>query len=210
MLSYTQMAQSVGLIPEKQVQKRASVVIELNPVVAQIDEYLKLDTLSGYIDNIEKRGYDVSEELKDFVKSAEQKGVDESEVIDQVFQKFGYQMPETSEEEQLEKDLLIKASAEITRLEKVAHELMNQVDMMKMAMDLVEANEISPYKSFNELAEQTVELLKSASPDVIKQALELREGIPGIGKVASKPSSNVKLTAEERLLERLQNISSQT
>ena len=211
MFGYTQIAQSVGLIPAKkeEVQKQASV--ELNPVVSQIDDYLSGDTLSSYIsETLEKKaGYNVSEELKNFVAAAEQQGVSESEVVDQVFQKFGYKMPEITEEERIEKDLLIKASAEITRLEKVASKLMDQVDMMKVAMDLVEADETSPYKSFDELVEQTVELMKSASPEVLKQALELkRDSITGIGKVASKPSSNKSLTAEERLLERLQADSS--
>jgi len=210
MFTYDQMAQEVGLKePKKEVQKKASPV-ELNPVIEQIDAWLASDKLSTHIEEFEKKAeIEVSEELKSYVKTAEEQGLDEKEIVDNVFQKYSYKLPEITEEERVEKDLLIKASAEITRLEKVATKLMDQVDMMKFAMDLVESNQIAPYKSFNDLVEQTAELTKSASIDTLKEAVKLRVSeLPGIGKAASGPSSKVKQTPEDRLLERLQNAKS--
>lgn len=205
MFGSKQIAQEVGLISktEKPVEKQAAV--ELNPVVSLIDDYLKQDTISNYLVSLEKTaGIDVPQDIKDLVAQAEERGDDELSVVGQIFEKKGYKLPDFPEEKHIEKDLLIKASAEITSLNDMCINLMDQFDLMKSAMDLVEVNQISPYKSYGELAEQTLELSKTASTENLMEAIRIkREELPGIGKAASRPSSNSKQSPEQRYLNTL-------
>lgn len=195
-----QIKREVGLAPAETtrvVQKRASV----DSIVEEINEYLASDTLSNVIVQLEKTaGVRVPEEIKTFVASAEENGTSEDEIINFIFEKKGYRIPKDNDSRH--RDLLNKAASYICEVNERLAVMNDTMELMKVAMDMVQAEHIAPFTSYDDLTEKMSELAAEGDPELLKRAADLaRKRVPNFGKVANK--RGVAMSATDRFLESL-------
>jgi len=198
-----QIKREVGLAPAevKPLQKRASV----DSVVTEINEYLASDTLSGFITQMEKTaGVQVSEDIKSFVTSAEERGVSEDEIINFIFEKKGYQIPRDVDVRH--KDLLNKSANYISELTDRMAVMNDSMELVKVAMDMVQSDHIAPFTSYDDLMEKMSELANEGDPELLKRASEIaKKRFPDFGKVANN-KRGVATSATDRYLEALMKL----
>jgi len=173
------LAREVGLLD---MQKTSSVqeVIK-DSTYAEIMEYLKNDTLSNYLE----KEASVPADVIQFVRQAEENGIPEAEITGYLLQKRGYQVSST-EPTPVHNVLLEKAADRIAHLERRFDVMDTQLEMVKVAMDLVAAGECSPFTNFDQLTEKVAGLIREGNPEIVKKAVELYQNrFPSIGKISS-------------------------
>lgn len=181
------------------MQKTSKEVVK-DSLYADIMEYLKNDTLSNYLE----KEASVPADVVQFVRKAEESGASESEITDYLLQKKGYQVS-TSEQTPVYNTLLERAADRIAYLEKRFDVMDTQLEMVKVAMDLVEAGECSPFTNFEELTEKAARLIQEGNPEIVKKAVELyQHRFPSMGKVSSTASGGG--TAREKYESTLANL----
>jgi len=196
-----QIKREVGLAPAPEVQKTASV----DSVVNEINAYLASDTLSNCIVDLEKAaGVRVPDEIKTFVASAEERGVSEDEIINFIFEKKGYQIPRDNDSRH--RDLLNKAASYIMEANDRLAMMNDSLELVKVAMDMVQSDHVAPYTSYDDLMEKMSELANEGNPELLKRAAEIaRKRLPGFGKVANN-KRGVAMSATDRYLEAMLKI----
>jgi hypothetical protein len=195
-----QIKREVGLAPAEAApvtQKRASV----DSIVEEINEYLASDTLSNVIVQLEKTaGVRVPDEIKTFVSAAEERGTSEDEIINFIFEKKGYRIPKDNDSRH--RDLLNKAANYIGEVNERLAVMNDTMELIKVAMDMVQAEHVAPFTSYDDLTEKMSELATEGDPELLKRAAELaRKRVPNFGKVANK--RGVAMSATDRFLESL-------
>lgn len=201
MLDLNAIAKEVGLYePQAELQKTSSKEVVKESLYNEIMEYLKNDTLSNYLE----KEASVPADVVQFVRRAEESGIPESEIADYLLQKKGYQIS-THEETPASTVLLEKAADRIAYLEKRFDVMDTQLEMVKVAMDLVAAGECSPFTNFDELTEKVAKLIQDGNPEIVKKAVELYQNrFPSMGKVSSTASGGG--TAREKFESQLANL----
>lgn len=201
MLDLNAIAKEVGLYePQAELQKTSSKEVVKESLYNEIMEYLKNDTLSNYLE----KEASVPADVVQFVRRAEENGIPESEIADYLLQKKGYQIS-THEETPASTVLLEKAADRIAYLEKRFDVMDTQLEMVKVAMDLVAAGECSPFTTFDELTEKVAKLIQDGNPEIVKKAVELYQNrFPSMGKVSSTASGGG--TAREKFESQLANL----
>jgi hypothetical protein len=198
-----QIKREVGLEPAKapEVHKSASV----DSVVNEINAYLASDTLSNCIADLEKvAGVRVPDEIKTFVASAEERGVPEDEIINFIFEKKGYQIPRDNDSRH--RDLLHKAANYIMEANDRMAVMNDSLELVKVAMDMVQSDHVAPYTSYDDLMEKMSELANEGDPELLKRAAEIaKRRLPNFGKVANN-KRGVAMSATDRYLEALLKI----
>lgn len=191
MIDLNTMAAEVGLLEPSAMQKTSTVTVK-DSTYAEIMTYLKNDTLSNFL----AKEASVPASVIQFVRSAEEDGVPESEIAEFLLQKKGYQIANV-EQTPVHNVLLEKAADRIAHLEKRLDVNDAQLEMVKVAMDLVAAGECSPFITFDALTEKVAHLIKDGNPEIYKKAVELVQNrFPSMGKVSSTVAGGG--TARER------------
>lgn len=208
MISIDQIRREIGLYqePDNGLKKEASRSNSfVDPVVKEINEYLSNHTLSRFVDEIEKTAnVKIQSEVKNFIQKAEENGVDETQIIRFIMEKKGYSVPYDTNDDA--RSILHKSANYITELTNKIAVLNDTLELVKIAMDLVQQEHIAPFTSYDELTEKMSELAKEGDPELLKRAAELsKRKIPSLGKVATGKKS-VASTAMERYLEALTKI----
>jgi hypothetical protein len=187
------LAKEVGLLEPSAMQKTSSVqeVIK-DSVYAEIMAYLKEDTLSNYLE----KEASVPADVIQFVRHAEENGIPESEITEYLLEKKGYKFS-APESTPVHNVLLEKAADRISHLEKRFDVMDTQLEMIKVAMDLVAAGECAPFTDFDELTNKVAKLIHDGNPEIVKKAVELYQNrFPSMGKISSTAAGGG--TARER------------
>lgn len=184
MYNLDHIAKEVGLLDGVQaapMQKTSSVK---DTTYHEIMEYLKNDTLSSFLEKEASAPGDVVK----FAREAEERGFSEQEIADMILEKKGYEIPAGDDTPQ-HRMLLEKAADRIQQLEMKNELVEKQLELVKVAMDLVEAGGSSPFSSYDELTDRVANLIKEDNPELIKVALRLYNGkYPSAGSVSTRPS----------------------
>jgi len=183
------LAREVGLLD---MQKTSVQEVIKDSTYAEILEYLKNDTLSNYLE----KEASVPADVIQFVRQAEENGIPEAEITGYLLQKRGYQIS-SSEPTPVHNVLLEKAADRIAHLERRFDVMDTQLEMVKVAMDLVAAGECSPFTNFDQLTEKVAGLIREGNPEIVKKAVELYQNrFPSMGKISSTAAGSG--TARER------------
>lgn len=183
------LAREVGLLD---MQKTSVHEVIKDSTYAEILEYLKNDTLSNYLE----KEASVPADVIQFVRQAEENGIPEAEITGYLLQKRGYQIS-SSEPTPVHNVLLEKAADRIAHLERRFDVMDTQLEMVKVAMDLVAAGECSPFTNFDQLTEKVAGLIREGNPEIVKKAVELYQNrFPSMGKISSTAAGSG--TARER------------